>query len=390
MTIAVLQLIAGLDPLDGGPPRSTIATALALRQQGFANEFAYSVRQGRENAVAVFVAKLQASGISVHTFKQPRVFGSHGRRWGISPRLGLWVLRNGSRFDVIHVHSSWTFTTVVGLLSAKIHRRVAVLSTHESLTDFDREKSGPLHGRIKQLLRWLYLRSFDIVVVASALEQSSMRDRAGLRSVVVPHAVIGVPGVKRSSSNGNELRVGFLGRLDPKKNLELLIDALALLPEHVSLHVAGDGPPAYRESLVSRATSRGVASRRIRWLGFVEGAEKHQFLASIDVLAMPSAFECFGVAAVEALSAGLPIVVSSRVGVAGVVTEYRCGWVVAATAPEIARALDELMKNPSRRHQLSGNARLTVAREFSIETHGKRIRAEYERALGARRKRSRT
>lgn len=388
MTISVLQLIAGLDPLDGGPPMSTVATALALRQQGFANEFAFSVRRGREDTVAVSLAKLQASGISVHTFKQPRVFGSRGRRWGISPRLGLWVLRNGSRFDVIHVHSSWTFTTVVGLLSAKIHRRVAVLSTHESLTDFDREKSGALHGRIKQLLRWIYVRSFDVVVVSSALEQSDMRDRAGLRSIVVPHAVIGVSGGRHSSSNGDELRVGFLGRLDPKKNLELLVDALALLPEYVSLHVAGDGPSAYRESLVSRAISRGVA-RRIRWLGFVEGEEKYQFLASIDVLAMPSAFECFGVAAVEALSAGVPVVVSPRVGVADVVVNYRCGWVVAAAAPEIARALEELMRDSGRRHQLSENASLAAAREFSIETHGKRIKAGYERALGAHRKRSR-
>jgi glycosyltransferase involved in cell wall biosynthesis len=135
--------------------------------------------------------------------------------------------------------------------------------------------------------------------------------------------------------------------------------------------------------------SRGVATR-IRWLGFVEGAEKFQFLASIDVLAMPSAFECFGVAAVEALSAGVPVIVSSRVGVADVVVEYRCGRVVAAAAPEIARALGELMKDSSRRHQLSENARLAAAREFSIGTHGERIKAEYEGALGARRERSRT
>jgi glycosyltransferase involved in cell wall biosynthesis len=389
VTVAVLQLIAGLDPRDGGPPTAAVATALALRHQGFANEFAFSVERGREDTIAVFMAKLNASGISVHRFRQPPVFGSYGRRWGINPRLGLWALRNGSRFDVIHVHSSWTFTTIVGLLSAKMYRRVAVLSTHESLTEFDRNKSGPLLGTIKQFLRWVYVRSFDVVVVASTLEQSDLSDGAGLRSVVVPHAVIGASVVRRRPSNGDELRVGFLGRLHPKKNLELLIDALALLPERVSLHVAGDGPPAYRESLEYRAMSSGVAER-IRWLGFIDGAEKDQFLASIDVLAMPSSFEGFGVAAVEALSAGVPVIVSPRVGIADVVVEYRCGSVVASAAQEIACAVVELMKDSGRHHQLSENARLAAAREFSVETHGERIKAEYEGALGTRRERSRT
>src|SRR5207247_11145173 len=130
-----------------------------------------------------------------------------------------WLLRNGSRFDVIHVHAAWTFTAASGLLAAKMHRRVAVLSTHESLTEFDRKKSGPVRARIKEILRWLYVSQFDAVVAASTLEQSDMGDRGRLRSSVVPHAVIGEPGVIPNSSIGNELRVGFLGRLHPKKNL---------------------------------------------------------------------------------------------------------------------------------------------------------------------------
>ncbi len=229
---------------------------------------------------------------------------------------------------------------------------------------------------------------FDVVVVASALEQDDMGDRAHLRSVVVPHAVMGISDVTRSPSNGDGLRVGFLGRLHPVKNPELLIDALALLPEYVTLHVAGDGPPAYRESLVSRAKSCGVA-RRIRWLGFVEDAGKREFLASIDVLAMPSAFDSFGIAAVEALSASVPVIVSPHVGVADVVLQYRCGRVTAATAPDIAHALGELTRDSSNRLQLSENARL-AAREFSIGAHGERLKAEYNGAVVGRRGRSRT
>jgi glycosyltransferase involved in cell wall biosynthesis len=281
------------------------------------------------------------------------------------------------------MHSGWTFTTVVGLLTAKLHRRVAVLSTHESLTNYDREKSGWVRKGIKQCVRWIYLRLFDVVVVASRLEQLEMGDRADSQSVVVPHAVIGTSDVQRATSNEGESRIGFLGRLHPKKNLEVLIDALASLPETASLHVAGDGSPRYRESLVSRAMSLGV-ERRIRWLGFVDGQTKREFLASIDVLAMPSAFECFGVAAVEALSAGVPVVVSQHVGVADAVAQYRCGYVVAVDASDISRSLCLLIEDSRHHGRLSRNARVAAASEFSVGMHGGRLKAEYERALAAR------
>jgi len=116
VNLSVLQIIAGLDPAAGGPQASAVATALALRQHGVASEFAFPVERGREDAIAEFAAILHANEISVHTFQEPRMFGSFGYRWGISSRLARWLLRRGSRFDVIHVHSSWTFTTVVGLL----------------------------------------------------------------------------------------------------------------------------------------------------------------------------------------------------------------------------------------------------------------------------------
>ena len=383
MKLSVLQVLAGLDPAEGGPPACGVATALGLQQHGVATMLTFPVGRGRESASADFVAVLREAGVGVCPFpERPLMLGSFTRRWGFSPRLALWLLRSGSRFDVIHTHSGWTFTTVVGLLAAKMHGCIAVLSTHESLTDFDQRKSGTFRRGIKRLLRWFYLRSFDVVVVASVLEQNDMRDPGGLRSVVVPHAVINGSGAG-TRSNRHDFRVGFLGRLDPKKNLELVIDALALLSEPVTLQVAGDGPRAYRESLVSRAQSRGVETR-VRWHGFVEDATKRQFLASIDVLVMPSTFECFGVSAAEALAAGVPVVVSPHVGVADIVVEYRCGHVVPATAPEIARALRELIDDAGAHRELSGNARRAASHEFSLLTHGERIKAHYEGALNAR------
>jgi glycosyltransferase involved in cell wall biosynthesis len=377
--IAFLQVVAGLDPAAGGPPVCAVATALALVGEDCKNALVFPLERGREHAAEELLAIVRAGGSDVRTFGEPRVFGAYGRRWGVSPSLAFWLLRRTRAFDVVHAHSAWTFTTLVGLLAAKIHGRAAVLSSHESLTDFDQRKSRPVRRGIKRALRWLYLRAFDVVVVASTLEQADM-GKGGVRSVVVPHGVVGFsPSANEPSANG-ELRVGFLGRLDRKKNLEVLIDALARLPERVSLHVAGDGPLEYRRTLVSRAVNNGV-EERIHWRGFVDNRTKPEFFASIDVLAMPSSFECFGVAAVEALSARVPVLVSPRVGIADVVKEHDCGCVVDTSATEIARALKRMLEDPERRLRQSASAPVVARREFSIATYGQRIRAAYERAL---------
>jgi glycosyltransferase involved in cell wall biosynthesis len=102
---------------------------------------------------------------------------------------------------------------------------------------------------------------------------------------------------------------------------------------------------------------------------------------------MPSVFECFGVAAVEALSAGAPVLVSPSVGIADAVIEHRCGWVVPPTPPAIASALAALIGDCPQRQVLSVNA-LRAAADFSTDSHGQRMKAQYEFALAGHRARS--
>jgi glycosyltransferase involved in cell wall biosynthesis len=380
MTIRALQLIAGLDPAAGGPPVSAAATALSLRRCGVVNSLAFPVRRGREESVAEVADSLRTEGVTILQFRESRLFGAAGHRWGISLSLAVWVLRNGSRFDVIHAHSGWTFPTIVGIMAAKLNRRVAVLSTHESLTDYDRKKSGVLVRGIKFVLRAIYLRMFDVVITSSTLEQRDMRDSAGAHTAVVPHAVIGVTAARQPCRQQGGLRVGFLGRLHPKKNLSLLLEALALLPRHVTLHVAGDGPPEYRASLNRIAETNGTINR-IEWLGFIDAAGKSEFLGSIHILAMPSAFECFGVAAAEALCNGVPVIVSRAVGIADVVAEYECGLVVEAELDDVVAAIQKVADDPETLCRLAVNAAPAARTRFSVESHGEQVYALYWDAL---------
>jgi glycosyltransferase involved in cell wall biosynthesis len=377
--IRVLQIIAGLDPIAGGPPTSAVATSLALRRHGLVASFAYVVVPGREQAAVANANLLRSAGVRVYGFPVTRLTGDRGARWGISLRLAGWLARNARRFDVIHVHAGWTFTTVVGLAAARLGRRIAVLSAHESLTDFDRRKSEPLVRLGKRLLRYAYLRLFDVVVTGSALERRDSSDMGDGRTAIVPHAVRSVAAIP-TEREGGTLHVGFLGRLHPKKNLERAIEAVADAGPDVRLVVAGDGSATYADYLRRLARDVGIGDR-VTWLGFVDEERKCSFFGSIDLLVMPSHYESFGIAAVEALTAGVPIIVSPTVGVAEVIARREAGLVVPPTRQRLAEAIMKLRDDRALLASTAENA-FAAADEFSLERHGAAMQREYRRLLG--------
>jgi glycosyltransferase involved in cell wall biosynthesis len=371
-SVRTLQVIAGLDPTAGGPPASAVATALALRHEGFQNELAYVFRPDED--ADEYRSALASAGISVHAFPASTMWDEGARRWGLSTEFARWFAKHVREYDVIHVHGAWTFTALWSLVAARASRRKVFLSPHASLLNLDRAKSPIWDRAIKRIGRFVFMRSFNRVIVASRLEQVDSADSAGRYTTVVPHAVLGVAEPIAARLARESVVVGFLARLHPVKNLETLIDALPHLDQRYELHVAGDGDPAYVVALHQRARELHV-EHRIRWFGFLTGEQRQSFLEQVDVLAAPSAYECFCVAAVEALGAGVPVLVSPNVGVADVVKEFRCGVVVPPTAEAVAAGLIALAENFDR-EALTIAAR-RAADLFSIDAHGTLLRRVY-------------
>ena len=322
-------------------------------------------------AADVVRERLAPEGIEIVSFPLSTVARARSRRWGVSPKLAWWLMKNVGRFDVVHAHGAWTLTTLCTALAAAAHRRPAVLTSHETLTSFDLAKSGPASRAAKRLLRRFYTRTFELVVAASVLERDESGSAAPARWAVLYHPVATAAHVAARPRREGMLTIGFLGRPDPKKNLDLLLQAVETLPEQARLLVAGVAP-----DYVPRAPTGG----RVEWLGFVAGDAKAAFLDSIDVLAMPSSFECFGVAAAEALAAGAPVVVSDRTGLAELVTRHGCGLVVRCRADELAAALLGFLEQPDLLRRCAARAEPARA-ELSHAAHGAALRREYERLL---------
>ncbi len=160
-----------------------------------------------------------------------------------------------------------------------------------------------------------------------------------------------------------ELLVGTVGRLDPQKGQDVLLKALAMLPERFKGLVIGDGPD--RERLEERRRTLGL-SRRCLLLG--ESRDVAGWLAALDVFVLPSYWEGIPNAALEALASGLPVAASAVDGVLEVVEDGRTGLLFPPGDPQaLAAALTRLAGDPALRARLAEDGRRHVLERFTLD-----------------------
>jgi glycosyltransferase involved in cell wall biosynthesis len=169
------------------------------------------------------------------------------------------------------------------------------------------------------------------------------------RGVVVPLGVEIEPSPKRAQP-GSDPYVIALNRLHPKKNIELLLSVFLSITKapglgHWKLVIAGDGEPDYVERLRRIAKERG-AGERVIFTGWLDGAKRLSALRGASLLALISHQENFGLAAVEALACGVPVIVSRAVNLASKIEESNAGWITPLDEDSISHALSAALSNP--------------------------------------------
>ncbi|WP_137128962.1 glycosyltransferase family 4 protein [Rhizobium sp. FY34] len=221
--------------------------------------------------------------------------------------------------------------------------------------------------KVRLIDRWLGLAGFyDVMTVNSKQtlqDYADYPDRYKRRIVYVPHGFADktctMPKAAARSSFSlpvNAPLIGTVARLHPLKQIDLAIGILSRLP-HVHLAVAGQGPDA--ERLKTIALELGVAER-LHMVGEISPGDIGRFLACLDVFVFPSAAETFGLAAVEAAQAGIPVVINGLPVLREVlqVDGNPCALFVNASDPaEFAAGVQELLTDPIRHEALSKQGR---------------------------------
>ena len=312
----VLHVISGIDPRLGGT--AAVVSGLATAQQEAGLDVAVATHYSPVDDRAAATA-LRTRGIAVTEIGP--VTGRRGRHPDMLRSIDSLV----AQIDVVHVHGLWEEIQHLAARSAQRHNVPYVIAPHGMLDPWSL-RQRPLKKRL-----YMHLRLRRHLNRAAALHFTSdeERDRTAPlrlrpRAIVEPNGIdlneftaLPARGTARQRHNVPPgLMILFLGRLHPKKGLDLLIPAFARasLPG-ATLVIAGPPDSEAYESELKQLVKHHQLASRVTFTGMLHGLDRLALLADADLMILPSHHENFGIVVAEALACGTPVLVSDQVNI---------------------------------------------------------------------------
>ncbi|RQR37530.1 glycosyltransferase [Burkholderia sp. Bp9143] len=302
--------------------------------------------------------------------------GTHGFQNARDVAGFIWLdvarfLRAVWRVDVVHFHVSERGSFYRKLLLwriAKLLRRRVVFHLHSGNFDRFADRAGPLTRRA---VAWFVGGADAAVGVSAACTRVLNRfRRGGADARVIANTAVNA---QNAATPGGVAAVAarpyiaFAGRLSEQKGLATLIDALALLNRNqcaIDLVLAGDGDTRRWRDY---AQSQGVADR-VQFAGWLTGSGKSRFYREATLFCLPSRFESFGIAALEAMFHGVPVVATRVGGLSELVDDGVTGYLVEADdATALARCVHDIARDRALRERMGQAARERAHRLYTTE-----------------------
>jgi glycosyltransferase involved in cell wall biosynthesis len=281
--------------------------------------------------------------------------GRVAKGWMSLPLLRRWLAERLDAFrpDIIHAHLFHA-----SVLVASIRRRSGpkLVLSHQHGNHFQATGAGT-----RELFDRLAGRRYDRIVGCSRSVEDYLVYRHGYPVHQVCHVYNGWSGTPVERRNGGEPSIICVARFRPEKNHETLIDAVALVRERVPdvrLRLVGDGET--RPAVEARVRDAGLDGN-VDFLG--RTADVWPLLAQARVFALTTTHEALGIAALEAMAAGLPVVTTAVGGLREIVDDGETGFLFPPRQPaELAKHLARLLTDDELAANMGERARQVAQR----------------------------
>lgn len=372
----ILRSIHTVNPALGGPIESVKQSSAILTRRGHAVEI-ISLDDPDDPWVRDSSAPVHALGP-----------GRGG--YGYSSRFSSWIKEHRAQYDAVIVHGIWQYNSF-GVWRALSGTNTPYFVFPHGMLDPWFKRTYPLK-HIKKLLYWPWgeyrvLRDAAAVLFTSEEERKLARESFSLYTCteVVVNYGTAAPPIDLESARQDffeafpKLRGQrfflFLGRLHEKKGGDLLIEAFAALQNSSDasspMHLVLAGPCAddgYLQHLKQLAAEATTHDRSITFTGMLTGNRKWGAFSAAEAFALPSHQENFGIAVVEALACGTPVLISNEVNIWREIEADRAGYVEKDDLAGTTALLKRWLATPSDfRAAMKENARNCFARRFEIE-----------------------
>ena len=396
----ILHVLAWMDPKMGGVSQAVKSIITGLKRHGIENE----------------IVSLDGTDLKLdESFGQFIATGPGSTPWFYSSKLSSWLMLNLCRFDIVILHGLWLYHSYA-------LRKAVFLLKAANQKSVDKKKPVPLiytmpHGmldpyfqqsktrKLKAIRNWFYWKIIEhkIIKDSSGLLFTSLEERKLAATTFTPYLpnkefVVGL-GIETPPYRNEDMTKAFytlcpevagksyllfLGRIDEKKGIDLLLNAYLdvqkkneELPEDErynfpDLVIAGPGSESkYGQGMKSLAIK---SKANIHFPGMLSGISKWGALYNCDAFALTSHQENFGIAIVEALACGKPVLISNKVNIWSEISETESGFVSDNTLTAIKDMLWYwLSLNNKEKKVIGENGFKTFNRSYSIDNFSKNL-----------------
>ena len=333
----ILFISSALHKEFGGPPVAVLGVALSLANLGHqVTVFVFGQSRVSVSSNNDFYEKLKSERIEVIIAKswKTRVYGGIG---SISDIGNLFNKIKSN--DIVSMHQVYNYQNIVSTLFCLITKTPFTVMPHGTLTKYQKKNHFLRKLLVRQIFVGFVLIRAREIFVATQIEKDEINPSLKPKTVIVG---LGVP-IPEISKSIEEYESGkdffiflYMGRIAPKKRLDIAIEAFYCLPKEVrtcsKLVICGSGDSDYIESMVDRVKKLSIADR-VDFKGWVSAEEKSMILNNSDCFLLTSEDENFAIAAGEALAYGVPCILSTQVALSSLVEKYNAGKVFSKLDP---------------------------------------------------------
>lgn len=363
----------------GGTVAAVHSLNNALAKRG-ADIAVYTTNVGVEGKVPVN-QEINIEGIKVTYFTFTKLWDFIGTiGWQFSRQISRALKDNLKNFELIYIVNIWSYPAAVAAHYSRIYGKPYIVVPSGMLYPhtFSKKiwKKWPYyHFVAKRILRgaslihyttedeaekthsFLHLKN-EKIVIANGIDLSQFCgpfDRERFRGHY--------PKLK------DKKVILFLGRIHWIKGMDILTAAYAKIAKErddVHLFIVGNGSTRYTRKVKEWLKDYGLSDKST-FTGMLTGREKLEACYSSDVFVLPSYSENFGMAAVEAMALGIPVILSDKVGIYKQVQCHKAGMVINPDTQSLYQAIRLLLEDSNLRKEIANNGRKLVEEYYDIE-----------------------
>jgi len=369
-----MQVIAGLGREDGGPPEACLRLCRELAKLGHDVSIYTSDADVQTSSKVARKYYQEDQGVEIRRF--PLQFLCAG--YAISFPMAVALKKAICNYDVVHINSLYKFPSTIAARYCRLYGVPYLVRPHGTLDPYILRRHRLLKSVYEQLFEWRNLERAAAVHFTTSEEMELVRPLClAIRGVVVPLGVdLAEYGTARPlhwrfrdnwpESQGRRL-ILFLGRVNFKKGLDLLVRAFAQIVQtrrDLHLIIAGPDNEGYGRQVRKWLTNEGILDKTT-FTGMLVGENKLDAFHAAEMFVLPSYTENFGLAVVEAMASGLPVIVSERVNLARDIAEACAGLVIDCNATALSDAILKLLDDPVAAARMGEKGRRLVEQRFT-------------------------